>query len=95
MLRIASSLSFEANLSKRSRLMLRWELGRLAEPISEWWNGRHAQLLGETVALRGCGHPKLVRRAAGCRVTSVLACRPSSGPLQAMMIGTGIDASAG
>lgn len=40
MLRIASSPSSEAHLSKRARLMLRCELGRLAEPISEWWNGR-------------------------------------------------------
>jgi len=41
--RIASSLSAEAHLSKRARLMLPWELGRLAEPISEFWNGRGAE----------------------------------------------------
>ena len=31
--RIASSPSVEAHLSKRARLILPWELGRLAEPI--------------------------------------------------------------
>ena len=36
---IASPRS-EAQLDERARLMLPWELGRLAEPISELWNGR-------------------------------------------------------
>ena len=38
--RIASSLFAEAHQSRRARLMLPWELGRLAELISEFWNGR-------------------------------------------------------
>ena len=38
----ASSPSAEAHLSKRARLMLPWELGRLADPIPEWWKGRPA-----------------------------------------------------
>ena len=39
---IASSPPAEAHLSKRAGLMLLWELGRLAEPISDLWNGRAA-----------------------------------------------------
>ena len=38
--RIASRLPVEAHLSKRGRLLLRWELWRLAEPISQLRNGR-------------------------------------------------------
>ena len=40
---IATSPAAEADLGKRARLMLPWELGRPAGPISELWNGRDAE----------------------------------------------------
>ena len=41
---IASSPFSEAHICKCARLMLPWELGRLADPIPEWWNGRGGAL---------------------------------------------------